>query len=452
MPSIKLVPVLAATTSLLAIGATGAAARPAGERHARLGGNCRVNIEEAPKLITFGETATIFGRVSCRNAATAQNQQVTVFMHPAAFRPRAFAIASNAKTETGGAYQVTLTGLQTTTAVYVTAAGARSASKRIKVAPSVTLEKPVENTPLLTGGRRPRLRALNGVTFIGKVTPEEQGALVALQRENSTATEEWHRIALGRVGPGGTISIVHRFGEPGVANIRLVVHPLTRNAPGASTPVSYTISQPENPNLTINGSPDPITYGQSVKITGTVAGGANKPVTLMARTLNGTFKPAATGTTDGSGKYEFTQTPLQNTHYKVTSGTVSSTVLVEGVKYAVTATAFPTTAQAGQPVTFTAAVNGAPPGHVVYLERRQPSGIGFHVVDVGTLIGSGTATSCSFVRAFLGSGEGVFRVKVPGDPGHQGKGSELLKLTITPAPAGALRPLAPVRLPPEGQI
>ena len=175
--------------------------------------------------------------------------------------------------------------------------------------------------------------------------------------------EEWRRIGLGQVGPGGSFSITHNFVVAGDSNIRVVVRPFRFNTRGASEPRSYEISQAQNPQLTIQSSANPLAYGQPATISGTLGAGtaaavASTPVTLLARTrLQHKFAPVATGVTGAGGSYAFAaQTPQQSTFYRVTGAGKSSAVLFEGVKYVLTAAASATTAQAGQPVTFSGTV------------------------------------------------------------------------------------------------
>jgi hypothetical protein len=455
MRSIKLVPALAATATLLALVAAGASARPAGHKHASPNGSCRINIEVAPRVITTGEPTTVFGHLTCPGAA---GQPVTIYQHSVG--TPGFSVAGTPKTEASGSYQLTTAPLLTNSVFYAVALGAQSGRKMVKVAPKVTLNGPPDGSQFFTPSARPGSRARNAVTFTGTVSPANAGARVVLQRENATANEEWRRIDLGTVNREGTFAIKHVFVVPGDANIRVVVRPRTRNVPGASLnipgaslPFSYEISQPQNPSLTIQSSAEPIPYGQSVTISGTVAGAVSQPVTLLARphTPGAKLTPVAQATTNATGGYVFVQKPLLNTQYRVTSGAQSSAVLFEGVKYAITGAPSATTIQAGQPLTYSGTVAPALAGHPVYLERKFPSNVGFAIVDVGTVTAAGTY---SIVHTFFNPNESVVRAAIPGDPNNQGKASEPVTIKVTPAPASALRPEAPsnAKLPGEGQV
>jgi hypothetical protein len=458
MRLIKLLPALAATAALLALASAGASARPAGHRQAgntsaNKGGNCHLSIE-APALITAGEPVTVFGNLTCATTSST-GVPVTVYTRPARAGARRFGAATftgSTTTTTGGAYASTPPAPTVTTLVYAIAAGVRSPSKLVKVAPQVSMEGPA-GTQLFTGGGK-RTRALNQVKFTGKVNPFEPGELVALQRESSTANEEWHRIDLGAVNGKGEYTITHTFAAPGDANLRVVAHPGRFNTPGASAPLSYVISQRQNPLLTINASADPISYGQSVTISGVVAGAAAKqPLTLFARNNGGPLTPIATGETESGGAYKFTQAPLLNTAYRVSSSTAKSAVLFEGVKYVLTAAPTTTSVKAGQPLTVTGKVTPGHIGQVVHLLRQNASKIGFHVVDEGVVTGvSGNEGTFTITHAFFGPGAAVLRVGIPGNAELQGVGSALFNVEVTPAPAGTLRPEVAPKLPGVGQL
>jgi hypothetical protein len=403
--------------------------------------------------ITAEEPVTIFGQLQCPGTPEeSAGKQVAVYEHAA--NKAGYTLVATPTTEKGGFYQFAPPPFNVNTVFYVTAQGARSAHRTIKVSPLVTLTSPAEGTPLFTATGR--LRRIHRVIFKGTVSPNQAGSLVALQREDSPLNEEWHRVGdVGRVNQQGEYEFARYLTQPGVVNLRVVVHPPRGlGAAGASTPISYLVSQPQNPLLTIQTSVDPLSYGQSTTISGVVAGAADKtPITLLARTHEGHFAAVATGQTVGDA-YSFTQTPLQNTHYRVASGSRTSALLVEGVKFAITAAAPPSTVAAGEPLTFSGTVKGAKAGDLVYLERKAPTAVSYHVSDIGTLVGNGDETSYSIVHAFYGPGETDIRIFVPGDGDHLSKATEPAKITVTASPASALRPEAPgnAKLPREGQF
>ena len=107
--------------------------------------------------------------------------------------------------------------------------------------------------------------------------------------------------------------------------------------------------------------------------------------------------------------------------------------------------------QAGQTLTFAGTVTPFREGHVVYLERQNANGGGYHVADLGTLTaGPGGSGTFSITHAFFGMGKQILRIKVPGDPANEGVASAPFTIEVTPSPAAALRVLPPERLPGEG--
>ncbi len=456
----KLAPIAAAAAALLALAPAGASARRGTHRHpgrrntSQLG-NCKVKINVAPPVIQAGESALVFGTLLCPGGTSAAGQTVTVFQSSAG--TPGVSTAGTTATDAGGNFQLTSPALLTNSAFHATAGGAQSASKNVKVSSKVSLSGPPDGAqlftaagPFLHSGHR---RARNTVTFTGTVSPADAGATVVLQRENATGNEEWHRIGLGQVGPGGVYSISHTFAAAGDANIRVVVRALRLNTRGASEALSYEISQAQNPALTIQSSADPISYGQPVKISGTTASGAGTTLTLMARTrLQSSFAPVASTVSTGAGAYTFpVQSPLKSTFYRVTGAGKTSAQLFEGVKYGLTAEAPSAAVQAGQPLKFSGTVTPGHAGHPVYLQAQNASGVGFHVVEVGTVTG---ASTYSIVHAPFNAGLRKFRIKVPGDPENQGVASLLFDVNVTTAPSAALTPEAPgnTSLPSEGQV
>jgi hypothetical protein len=456
MRSIKLVPFLAAAATLLAIVPAGASARRAHNAAGHVTRPCRIHLDIPKVPIANGESATVFGRVICPRLAQSAGRQITLFEQSAP-KP-GFTSVGTAATEANGAFQITPPVFTTNSTFYAVSEGAQSSHRTIRVQAPIAVGPPTppDGAQLFAAGGRKLKRP--PVTFAGEVSPLDAGATVVLQREIATASEEWRLIGRGTVDALGKYSIVHNFSVPGEANIRVVVHPRTINAPAATSPSSYQISQVQNPALTIESTLDPLLYGQSTTIKGVVAGApANTPVTLLAHGKGAHFAPVATGQTGAGGAYQFPQTPLTNTAYRVSTATANSTVLFEGVKYAVTTSPAPSSVQAGQASTFSGSVLPALAGHVVYLERQGALKIGWHVMDVGTVgapAKAGEAAPFSILHAFYSPGPYHLRFKVPGDPGNQGAAGVPFDLTVTPAPASALRPQAPGsgRLPGEGQL
>ena len=129
---------------------------------------------------------------------------------------------------------------------------------------------------------------------------------------------------------------------------------------------------------------------------------------------------------------------------------MSSAVLYEGVHDLITASASPTTIQAGQTVTFSGTVSPDHTGHIVYLERQNAQGPGFHPIQVW-FVGPGSAYAIP--HRFFEPGTKVVRVYIPGGPENQGAASPPFSIAVTPASASSLTPEAPGNssLPAEGE-
>ncbi len=471
----KLGPALLAATSLLAAApAIASAHRPTGNgpahnrpegngpegngpprnrpahKHPSPRGRCRVNIESiAERQITAGETATIKGRLQCGAPGTAGGQPVELYAHSAG--TAGFIPVGSTTTEASGAYSLTSPAENTNTSFYVRSDGARSQSKRLRVALQVTLN-PLTN---VAEGGVIETGAPNRETFTGTISPStaDVGARVILQRENAATGEEWHRIGVGSVEAGGTFSIPHIFRVPGDASIRVLVRSDRLNVPSPSNELEYEISQAQNPSLTIDSSADPITYGQSVTISGVLAGATTpQAVTLLGRTVHQQgFAPIAEVSTGAGGAYSFpAQAPVNSTLYRVKADGQKSAVLYEGVRDVLTAAASPTTLPAGQAVTFSGTVAPDHSGHVIYLERENASGNGFHVVQRGYVLPGSTY---SIVHQVYVPGTKVYRIDIPGGPDNGRAVSQPFTIQVTPAPAAALTVEAPGNssLPGEGQ-
>jgi hypothetical protein len=455
MRSIKLT--AAVTTAAVTLALSGAAASAAGRHageHGRRGGGCRVTLNVAPRLITSGESVLAFGHLSCAGSGEEAGQTVTLY--ESSVTAPGYSVAGTTTTDPHGFFQVSASDLTTNSSFYVTAGTAQSTLRTVRVAAQVTLAGPPEGVvpTLLRTGRH------NRVTFTGTVSPADAGAIVILQRQNAIRGNEWHRIDYGVVGKEGivskegTFSITHTFVVAGDANIRVVVRSGRRNVASPSNVLSYEIVQAQNPQLTIESSANPISYGQSVTLSGAVAGAPNTPVQLLARSAGQSgFTQVGEVKTDSSGDYTFpAQTPLDSTYYQVQGAGKRSSVLYEGVKYVLTAGVSATTVQSGQPLTFSGTVTPGETGHVIYLERENALGTGFHVIAVGTVT---SASTYSIVHTFFSVGTSVVRIKIPGGPLNGTTASQTFSIQVTPAPSpDALMPEAPGNSgqPPEGQV
>jgi hypothetical protein len=434
-------------TLLLALLASATLVAPASalaHKHPSRHGRCAVNINLAPHQIAAGDSVVVFGRLRCLGAGASAGRSVQLLQSSAA--SPAFSVVQSTSTEAHGFYELTVAGVQSNSVFYVRSHGASSGRRDVRVAAQVTLAGPPEGAQLLTGHS-------NSVTFTGTVNPANAGADVVLQRQNALTGNEWHRIDRGTVKADGSFSILHTFVVPGDANLRVLVRSEHRNIPSTSGLLTYEISQSQNPQLTIAASTDPIAFGQSVTISGTGAGVAGMPLTLLSRTAaQHGFAAVAEVTAGPDGSYTFpAQLPVNSTLYQVQAAHhLRSAVLYEGVRDVLGAAVSPSTVQAGQALRFSGTVAPDHSGHVIYLERKNASGTGFHIVQVATV---GPGSSYSIAHTVYDTGTKVFRVSIPGGPENEGLSSPPLTVTVTPAPLAALLPEAPGNSsePSEGQ-
>jgi hypothetical protein len=424
------------------VGAAAIALAPAGSATAAETGaaSCHLTMNAEPRLLATGENAEIFGVLRCSGSGVAvAGQTVTIYARTAGIR--GLRVVATTTTHAGGEYATTATGVTADTVYYAAAAGIRSRSRTVRVAPLVTfraLNYP-EGATLRTGAR-------NKVTFAGTVFPADGGADVVLEREAKISNEEWIAIQVGRVSFNGGFVLVHRFLAPGDANLRVIVRPHGAfDVRGTSNTLSFQVSQAQNPNLELNTAADPVPYGEPVTLSGTIKAPSGTTVTLYSRprSLVAAFTKVAETTSSG-GRFRFELGPATaSTSYYVTGAGLRSSNLFQGVKYRLQANPpAVTTVQAGNPLTFTGTVTPSPPGKDVYLERENAFGGGFHVVDAVPLEGS----TYTIKYWFFGASRQVYRVRVPGDPNNQATGSAPFTIDVTPA-TGLLAPAPQPTLP-----
>lgn len=438
MRSTKLTAAIAAAATLLVLAPASALAAHPGVLKTPHAGRCRITIVAEPHQVTTGETAQIFGTLTC-GGTPVEGQTLTVFEHPLGLS--GFKVVGTPTTGAGGAYTFVSSPIVNDSVFYVSGLGARSRKSEVRAAPQVTFGGPTEGTQLKTGIR-------SAVAFAGIVSPADAGATVVLQRENATSVEEWLSIQEGVVRANGSYAMLHTFRVPGDANLRVIVRAHGRfDVRGISNTLSYEISQNQNPKLTILSSSDPVGYGLPVTISGVLAGGADQKVTLFGRTFGGVYLKQQEATTDSTGAYKFViAAAVQSTGYQVraNASTVNSAVLFEGVKYGLTAGVSGYTVPAGQPLTFSGIVSPVRAGKAVYLERQNLVGGGYHIVDLTSVTSTG---GYSITHYMFGSGKQVYRVRVPGDPDNQAISSTSFPIEVTPAPVGSLRPVSQGTLP-----
>jgi hypothetical protein len=395
---------------------------------------CRLSISPSSKRIAAGEAVGLSGVVTCPPGASADAQRVTISQRQTGAGPTPLAVVATAATSADGAYALAPTTLEQNT-IFRARIGAsgHGAQTAVKVAPVVTLSGPDPSAQSSALGAPAARGARAKATFTGTVTPMDAGEQVALQVAYPGNPEQWRTVALGHVGSDGGYSIKHGFRIAGAISVRTVARTWRHHVPATSNVISYEAPQPQNPQLTIHTSADPISAGESLTISGVVAAGAGHAVTLLARVTGGSFAPVAAGTTDASGAYSFTRTPTQNTSYLVSDALLKSAVVFEGVRRTVTVAAAPSALAIAAPLTLTGTVSPAAAGQRVYLETQSPFGFSFHVIAVASAASDG---SYAFSERLSSAREYVLRVKTPADAHNQAGASAPFKVAVSASDSG----------------
>jgi hypothetical protein len=403
-------------------GAPGAPAE-GGSRAARHA--CKLTIASSTHRITVGETVSLSGKLICPSGTSVAGVPVAVYVH---HHLAGLDALTTVTTESDGSFQLSPEPFETNSIFCVRAANARGARTSVMVAPRVTLAASSTSAQLSAASGHSLARARSKVTFTGTVTPADPGALVVLQVSHGPSAARWQSVAFGRVAADGSYAVTHGFRIAGAANVRTIVHGPAGNVAAVSEPLSYEIPAPQNPQLTIASSADPIAYGQSLTISGIAAGAPGQTVTLLAHTQGAATSAVATTTTDAGGHYSFEAQPLTSTYYRASTATTRSSALFEGVAVALQTEAVPSTVQAGAETTFAGSVDPARSGGPVYLEAEYASGTGFRVVGEGTV---DAGSRFAIAHTFRTPGTVVVRIKVPGDGGRLAGTSAPFTITVT---------------------
>ena len=398
------------------------AAANASPRH-----NHGLTIATTANPIVDGQSVDIYGQLTGVNSAG----QTIYLYHRVAPNAR-FSLIQTTQTSSTGYYEFTRAdGIVTTNRAWFVRGpnGTHSRTLYERVAAALTLTASTSATT-----------TSEPVTFTGTVAPNHPFTRVAIQEQNSISGSGWVTIARGYTNAASAFTITHRFRTPGAYTLRAYLHGDARSAGAGSDSVTLAVQQQQNADFTIGSSSPIVADGGSVSISGTLtaATSANVPVTLYAKPEGGHWQAIANATTDGSGAYSFTQTPVHNTVYVVrTTGTptTSTATLLQGVQDVVTLTPQAVTAQEGQAVTFTGNVTPDHTGHWIYLQVQGPKG-GWQDVEA-TRVGAGSRFSFTVRPGTLGTF--TLRARIFGGPLNIGAASPTASITVSGvAPASSL--------------
>ncbi len=367
--------------------------------------HCSVSLE-APQTLVAGEPLTVTGRLTCDEASESAGAAVQIFSRAAG--THGFEEAANATTAEDGTFAASVSPPEGNAYLYARSGRARSPREPVRILPVVTLAGPAHGAVLPLSTHHGR--ALSPIHFSGTVSPVDAGARVTLQRERPLGSGAWRPVAVSRVAEDGSFAFTRSFHAPGTLLLRAFVHHHAHHLPSISETLGYQVAQADATALTISLTPELVPYGQAVTIAGRRPGGAGSTVTLYARSDGGDSSPVASTTTTEGGAYTFTQTPLRNTEYRVTSGTQSSVALRAQVTFALTAVASATEVAAGEGPTITGTVAPASPGsHVFLLRVPAPPGVRMETLGYST-VGPGSEYAIAVPPAPAGAA--TYRVRI----------------------------------------
>jgi hypothetical protein len=190
--------------------------------------------------------------------------------------------------------------------------------------------------------------------------------------------------------------------------------------------------------ITITAVPNPVTFGRSTVVSGTVGGPNNAGVTVDLEQTPAPFtapftKTGLSAVTDANGAYSFTVAPTVNVRYQTvakTSPPVTSPALQVGVRKRVTFRVNDSRIHRGQRVRFFGTVKPAHDGVVARIQRRTKTKK-WRTVARTKLRASKTAGQSRYSKRMRVYRTGVYRVRVPADADHLLGTSRKRKITVS---------------------
>lgn len=191
-------------------------------------------------------------------------------------------------------------------------------------------------------------------------------------------------------------------------------------------------------NLTIRATPNPVLFGRSVTIAGTLRGGddAGKTIELQHDPwpFGTTYSALTTTTTNTRGDYTLTARPDRNTNYRTVakvSPEARSDNLQVGVKMRITRRVSDRTPRRGQVVRFTGKVKPAHDGRRVLIQRRRSTGTWRTIARPRLKPPTAYAIGVSvYSRGIRINRDGVFRVRVKSHADHIGNKTRRIRLDV----------------------
>jgi hypothetical protein len=189
-------------------------------------------IQTSDPIITYGQSATISGRLFAKGTTTPAPSTPITLCHRAVTQPVPVCDMAGI-TGSDGSYSFPVS--PTSNQVYFAKTTLPPARR------SAALFEGVKDTVTLTTGSS-SVTAGQKVTFTGSVTPDKAGEFVYLQRLG--ADGDWHTVGITRVSAESTFAFTRVFGTAGSKTFRARVPGDVRNVGGASPSLSVTVSLP----------------------------------------------------------------------------------------------------------------------------------------------------------------------------------------------------------------
>ncbi len=393
--------------------------------------NDGVTINVTPNPIIAGEGVLIYGQLTGTGVA---NQPVVLYhrVNPS----RRYTVIGRTMTNAFGFYEFTRAeGLVSTNRSWFVRGPQGSQSRTVHERVAALVNVKADRTGTDTS---------QSVTFSGHVTPDHafERVLLQVQRDDN----RWRTVSSRRLNLASNYRIVKRWRIPGQRVVRVKFRGDRRNVPSASDPLAVTIQQNEVPDFTLSSSDQTIDVGASVTVSGklyrpgTTTPEGNTPVTLCGRPLGmSQFSCDTAGVTGDDGSYSFTVSPEHNEVYMIQTTLPPhrhTARLLEAVRDDVSLTSSSSSAQAGQPVTFTGSATPNKAGDTVYLQRLGADGE-WHTVAVRSVRAD---SSFQFMRVFGTAGTKQFRARVLPDPQNAGGVSSVASVSVSLPPVSSLPP------------
>jgi hypothetical protein len=183
--------------------------------------------------------------------------------------------------------------------------------------------------------------------------------------------------------------------------------------------------------LTATAKPFVVTFGQATTVSGRLQTTNNSGIQVSLAQdpfpYGDGFSPLAQATTDKNGDYSFRLTPMLNTNYRVSQGSLRAFTGAR-VRAAVSLRVSDTTPATGQRVRFFGSVRPKHDGKTVLIQRKRPGGAWITVRR--TLLRPATGNRSIYSTALRVFSSRSYRARFPGDGDHLTGTSAARALTV----------------------